>query len=137
MSKGRSLWKSRWLGALMFSMVLIIGLFSFWQPAHGTSLLYGKIADTRDWIDGLGSHVPSPLANAKVMINSKPRQTTYTDTQGQFWFKDLRDISYAIEVEVPYEKGRTYNFTTKVNAVTGEFFDLIQDQEHNLEEIDY
>ncbi|MDG2617198.1 carboxypeptidase-like regulatory domain-containing protein [Thermoleptolyngbya sichuanensis XZ-Cy5] len=107
-----------------------------WQSAKGHSTLYGKIADTRSWIDGVGNHPSGLLQHAKVTINSIPPQVTYTDDQGQFWFKGLRDISYTLKVEVPYDK-TTYQLAKKVEGTTGAFFDLVQDEAHNLHEIDY
>ncbi|MGE5659240.1 MAG: carboxypeptidase-like regulatory domain-containing protein [Actinomycetota bacterium] len=129
------------LAACGMAAMLLLGFLSFsahsWHSAKGDSLLYGKVADTRDWIEGVGNHVPGVVKRAKVTINSLPPQTTYTDTQGQFWFKGLRDISYSIKVEVPYEGKKLYEFAAKVNGATGKFLDLIKDEEHNLRELDY
>ncbi|WP_448602841.1 carboxypeptidase-like regulatory domain-containing protein [Thermoleptolyngbya sp.] len=109
---------------------------NLWQSAKGHSTLYGKIADTRSWIDGVGQHQPGLLQHARVTINSIPPQTTYTDDQGQFWFEGLRDISYTLKVEVPYDKV-AYHLVKRVEGMTGAFFDLVQDEAHNLHEIDY
>lgn len=129
------------LTACGIAVIFLIGfLFFSSYPGHhapGKSLLYGKIADTREWIEGVGEHAPGVLKRAKVTINSLPPQTTYTDNQGQFWFKGLRDISYNIRVEVPYEDNKLYEFVARVNGATGKFLDLIKDEEHNLRELDY
>lgn len=128
-----------WLISIGISLAIVIGSLlapSLWQPARGQSTLYGKIADTRHWVPGVGNHQPSLLHHAKVTINSIPPQTTYTDEQGQFWFKGLRDISYTLKIEVPYDK-TVYQLAKRVDGVTGAFFDLVQDEAHNLHEIDY
>ena len=124
-------------GLVTIIILSFLSLSSLWQHPQGESLLYGKVADTRDWIEGVENHTPGLLKHAKVIINSLPPQTTYTDEQGQFWFKGLRDISYSLKVEVPYERNKFYQFVARVDGATGRFFDLIQDEEHSLREIDY
>ena len=128
-----------WLISIGISLAVILGSLlipGLWQPARGQSTLYGKIADTRHWIEGVGTHQPGLLQHTKVTINSIPPQTTYTDDQGQFWFKGLRNISYTLKIEVPYDE-TIYHMAKRVDGVTGAFFDLVQDEAHNLHEIDY
>lgn len=127
------------LGGLIVLVVALVvsatqPALNFWARPHGDSLLYGKIADTRYWHDKHGQNL---VANAKVTINSLPPLTTHTDEQGQFWFKGLRDISYLLKVEVPYDHSKSYSFITRVDGQTGNFFDLAADEKHNLHEIDY
>lgn len=124
-------------GLIAIFVLSFLSLSSLWQHPQGESLLYGKIADTRDQIEGVKNHIPGLLKHVKVTINSLPPQTTYTDEQGQFWFKGLRDISYSLQVEVPYEGNKFYQFVARVDGATGKFLDLIQDEEHSLREIDY
>jgi hypothetical protein len=142
MSTLRHLFPTRPFRFLLISLIAIaltIGAIAI-RPAFSTqsqtptgSLLYGKIADTRH---GIGSD--SNIAqHAKVMINSIPPQTVYTDDKGQFWFKGLRDISYTIQVELPYDRQQHYAFTTKVNGETGKFFDIAAEHQHNRHEVDY
>lgn len=128
-----------WLLSIGISLVIVIGslvISNLWQPARGQSMLYGKLADTRHGVPGLGAHQPGLLNHAKVTINSIPPQTAYTDEQGQFRFQGLRDISYTLKIEVPYDK-TVYQLVKRVEGVTGAFFDLVQDEAHNLHEIDY
>ena len=124
-------------GLVTITILSFLSLSSLWQHSQGESLLYGKVADTRDLVAGVENHTPGLLKHAKVTINSLPPQTAYTDEQGQFWFKGLRDISYSLKVEVPYEANKSYHFVARVNGATGKFLDLIQDEEHSLREIDY
>jgi hypothetical protein len=125
------------LGILLFTtiaLVLIRPALNAWHKPHGSSMLYGKVSDTRHWYDTHGHNL---VTDAKVTINSIPVQTTYTDANGQFWFRDLRNINYSIEIENPQENNRHYTFVTRVNGRTGGFYDLASDEKHNLEEIDY
>lgn len=121
-----------WL--LLFSVAVMIGLIfvgSSWSQPKDGSVLYGKLADTRDWIEDVGSHTPSVLNHVKVTINSLPPQTTYTDEQGQFWFKGLRDIAYTLKVELPYDRQHPHSFRADVNGDTGRFFDIGMDETHS------
>lgn len=119
---------------------LCLGIFALITPAYstltapqGTSLLYGKVADTRNWQGITGDNL---IAGARVSINTKPQQVTYTDTQGQFWFRKLRDISYGITIEVPNQK-EVISFVKTVEGDTSYFFDLAAEEKHNLEAIAY
>lgn len=127
------------MGGLLVAIVAIALIatqpaLNLWSRPLGDSLLYGKIADTRHWYDQHGKDL---VANAKVTINSLPPQTTHTDEKGQFWFKGLRNVSYLLKVELPYDHGKQYSFATRVNGQTGKFFDIATDERHNLHEIDY
>ncbi len=104
--------------------------YSFFRP-QGDSVLYGKIADTRNFAGVTGD---SLMKNTKVTINSLPAQTTYTDENGQFWFNSLRDIAYSVSVDT---SDRHYSFSVNVDGTTGSFFDLAAEERHNLEELDY
>jgi hypothetical protein len=130
--------KFRWLLGCVFMVVVAIAWqqpsLHFWQHPLGSSTLYGKLADTRQWHSQPEQNL---VSHAKVTINSLPPQTTYTDEQGQFWFKGLRDISYSLKVELPRDRSQLYSFVTKVNGLTGSFFDIATDEKHNLHELDY
>ncbi len=105
--------------------------YSFFGHSQGDSVLYGKIADTRNFAGVTGD---SLIKNTKVTINSLPAQTTYTDENGQFWFNSLRDIPYSVSVDT---RDRHYSFSVNVDGTTGSFFDIAAEERHNLEEIDY
>jgi hypothetical protein len=124
------------IGGLIIALAIALFLINAvpWQHSQGDSLLYGKVSDTRHWYDTHGHNL---IANAKVTINSLPPQTTYTDDKGQFWFKGLRNINYAINIANPQENGKHYTFVTRVNGRTGRFYDLASDEKHNLKEMDY
>lgn len=92
LTPSRRLWVAV-VGAILLLLVYL-QLTGFWQPPAGSSLLYGQLADTRSVIESRGEHSPGLVAHAKVRINSLKPQTTYTDDQGQFWFKGLRDVVY-------------------------------------------
>jgi hypothetical protein len=132
--------QTQWLLLAATILVMTIALLlarpvlHLWQKPHGTSLLYGKVSDTRHWYDTHGHNL---ITHAKVTINSLPPQTTYTDDSGQFWFKGLRNINYQIAIENPSENNRQYTFVTRVAGRTGRFYDLASDEKHNLKEMDY
>jgi hypothetical protein len=111
--------------------VIIEPAYSFFGHPQGDSVLYGKIADTRNWSGVTGD---SLIKKAKVTINSLPSQTTYTDENGQFWFSGLRDIPYSVSVDT---SDRHYSFSLNVDGSTGSFFDLAAEEHHNLKELDY
>jgi hypothetical protein len=124
----------------LFTLSLCLGIFAMITPAmystlaapQGTSLLYGKVADTRNWQGITGD---SLVSNAKITINTKPQQVTYTDAQGQFWFRKLRDISYGITIEAPNQT--EISFVKTVEGDTSHFFDLAAEEKQNLEAIAY
>jgi hypothetical protein len=128
--------KHFWFVSLVAIFVLAIAVimepaYSFLGHPQGDSVLYGKVADTRNWAGVTGD---SLTKNAKVTINSLPAQTTYTDENGQFWFNNLRDISYSVSVDT---SDRHYSFSVNVDGTTGSFFDLAAEEHHNLKELDY
>lgn len=140
MSKFKKLLRSKQL-RLVIGIILAVTVFAaltlqptlaFRARPQGDSLLYGKLADTRRIHGGHGV-----VANAKVTINSIPPQTTRTDDQGQFWFKGLRDVHYVLKIELPYDRSNIYSLSTTVRGQTGEFFDIGNDERHNLHEMDY
>ena len=128
--------KHFWFVSLVAIFVLAIAIimepaYSFLGHPRGDSVLYGKVADTRNWSGVTGD---SLIKNAKVTINSLPAQTTYTDDSGQFWFNDLRDIPYSVSVDT---SDRHYSFSVNVDGTTGSFFDVAAEEHHNLKELDY
>ncbi|MBE9178766.1 carboxypeptidase regulatory-like domain-containing protein [Oculatella sp. LEGE 06141] len=126
-----------WIGlVIMVAIVLMVvrPALSTSNQFHGSSILYGKVSDTRHWYDTHGHNL---VAHAKVTINSLPPQITYTDDQGQFRFEGLRDIKYRIAIENPQETNKAYTFVTRVEGRTGQFYDLASDEKHNLKEMDY
>ncbi len=127
--------KRFWLISLAIFILAIATIiepaYSFLGHSQGDSVLYGKIADTRNWSGVTGD---SLIKNAKVTINSLPSQTTYTDENGQFWFNGLRDIPYSVSVDT---SDRHYSFSINVDGTTGSFFDLAAEEHHNLKELDY
>ncbi|MUL35486.1 carboxypeptidase-like regulatory domain-containing protein [Gloeocapsopsis dulcis] len=120
------------IAVTVFTLLTLQPTLAFRARPQGDSLLYGKLADTRRLHGGHGV-----VSNAKVTINSLPPQTTRTDDQGQFWFKGLRDVHYVLKIELPYDHSNIYSFSTNVHGQTGEFFNIANDEEHNLHEIDY
>lgn len=127
--------KRFWLISLAIFVIAIAAIiepaYSFLGHPQGDSVLYGKVADTRNWSGVTGD---SLIKNAKVTINSLPAQTTYTDENGQFWFNGLRDIPYSVSVNT---SDRHYSFSVNVDGTTGSFFDLAAEEHHNLKELDY
>ncbi len=128
--------KPFWLISLVAIFVLAIATiiepaYSFLGHPQGDSVLYGKVADTRNWSGVTGD---SLIKNAKVTINSLPVQTTYTDENGQFWFNGLRDIPYSVSIDT---SDRHYSFSVNVDGTTGSFFDVAAEEHHNLKELDY
>ncbi len=123
----------------LLSFAICLGIFATITPAmdstvpQNTNLLYGKVADTRNWQGTTGDNL---ISGAKVTINSKPQQVTYTDAQGQFWFRKLRNISYAITIKAPNQR-EEISFVKTVEGDTSHFFDLAAEEKHNLAEIDY
>ncbi len=127
------------LGMIGLLLICVLAIASMIEPAYsffgqsngGDRSFYGKVADTQNWGGKTGDNL---VSNAKVTINASPVQTTYTDTDGQFWFNGLRDIPYTLAIDT---NDGHYAFSVNLEDATSGFFDLASEARQNFQELEY
>jgi len=73
----------------LFSFVVVTGLLTSAVQAEG---IYGKVFDTMR-----GKIYP----NARIVLGVDRKRETVTDSEGQYWFKDVKPGPYLVYIYLP------------------------------------